>query len=91
MAGADYWLAKVLMFFFWIEENIVLPDMVKSSYNGVFLDLNTVIEGLADMPLNQTVLKAGEVDGKQYFLPLGYMLPGIAVTGEMLGRLDTVI
>ncbi len=67
------------------EENIVLPDMVKSSYNGVFLDLNTVIEGLADMPLNQTVLKAGEVDGKQYFLPLGYMLPGIAVTGEMLG------
>ena len=67
------------------EENIVLPDMVKSSYNGVFLDLNTVIEGLADMPLNQTVLKAGEVDGKQYFLPLGYMLPGIAVTQEMLG------
>lgn len=67
------------------EENIVLPDMVKSSYNGVFLDLNTVIEGLADMPLNQTVLKAGEVDGKQYFLPLGYMLPGIAATGEMLG------
>ncbi len=67
------------------EENVVLPDMVKSSYNGVFLDLNTVIEGLADMPLNQTVLKAGEVDGKQYFLPLGYMLPGIAVTQEMLG------
>lgn len=32
------------------------------------------------------MLKAGEVDGKQYFLPLGYMLPGIAVTEEMLGE-----
>lgn len=68
------------------EKNIILPDMVKSSYSGVFLDLNTVIEGLADVSLNQTVLKAGEVDGKQYFLPLGYMLPGIAVTKEMLGE-----
>ena len=38
------------------------------------------------MPLNHTVLKAGEDDGKQYFLPLGYMLPGIAVTEEMLGE-----
>ncbi len=67
------------------ENNPVLPDMIKSSYNGVFLDLNTVMDGLKDMPLNQTVLKAGEVDGKQYFLPLGYMLTGIAATEDMLG------
>lgn len=66
------------------ESNQVLPDMVKSSYNGVFLDLNTVMEGLEKLPLNQTVIKAGEVDGKQYFLPLGYMLAGIAVTDGML-------
>lgn len=49
------------------EENVVLPDMVKSSYNGVFLDLNTVIEGLADMSLNQTVLKAGKLMGNSIF------------------------
>jgi ABC-type glycerol-3-phosphate transport system substrate-binding protein len=67
------------------ENNEVLPDMIKSSYNGVFLDLNTVMDGLKDLPLNQTVLKAGEIDGKQYFLPLGYMLTGIAVTDDMLG------
>lgn len=67
------------------EDNQVLPDIIKSSYNGVFLDLNTVIDGLEDMPLNQTVLKAGEIDGKQYFLPLGYTLNGIAVTQDMIG------
>lgn len=67
------------------EDNQALPDMIKSSYNGVFLDLNTVVEGLQDMPLNQTVLKAGEVDGKQYFLPLGYMMMGVAATDDMVG------
>lgn len=67
------------------ESNEVLPDMIKSSYNGVFLDLNTVIDGLKDLPLNQTVVKAGEVDGKQYFLPLGYTLAGIAAAYDMLG------
>ncbi len=67
------------------EDCQVLPDMMKSSYNGVFLDLNTVMEGLEGLPLNQTVLKAGEIDGKQYFLPLGYMLSGIAVEDGMLG------
>lgn len=67
------------------ESSQLLPDMMKSSYNGVFLDLNTVMKGLEELPLNQTVIKAGEVDGKQYFLPLGYMLAGIAVTDDMLG------
>lgn len=67
------------------ESNQALPDVIKSSYNGVFLDLNTVMEGLEDLPLNQTVLKAGEVDGKQYFLPLGYMLAGVAVADGTLG------
>lgn len=67
------------------ENNELLPDMIKSSYNGVFLDLNTVMDGLKDLPLNQTALKAGEIDGKQYFLPLGYMLTGIAVSADMLG------
>lgn len=67
------------------ESNEALPDMIKSSCNGVFLDLNMVMDGLKDLPLNQTVLKAGEIDGKQYFLPLGYMLTGIAVTDDMLG------
>ncbi|MCI8707784.1 MAG: extracellular solute-binding protein, partial [Lachnospiraceae bacterium] len=50
------------------ESDSLLPDIVKSSYNGVFLDLNTVIDGIKGLPLNQTVVKAGEVDGKQYFL-----------------------
>lgn len=67
------------------ENNQVLPDMIKSSSNGLFLDLNTVVEGLKDMPLNQTVLKAGEVDGKQYFLPLGYMIMGVATADDMVG------
>ncbi len=67
------------------ESDSLLPDMVKSSYNGVFLDLNTVIDGIKGLPLNQTVVKAGEVDGKQYFLPLGYRLAGIAVADDTLG------
>ncbi|MCI9176053.1 MAG: carbohydrate ABC transporter substrate-binding protein [Lachnospiraceae bacterium] len=67
------------------ESNQALPDMIKSSYGGVFLDLNTVIEDLKDLPLNQTVMKAGEVDGKQYFLPLGYMLAGVAAAEVALG------
>lgn len=75
--GADVFLLD--------EDNEVLPDMIKSSRNGVFLDLNTVMDGLKDLPLNQTVLKAGKVDGKQWFLPLGYMLAGVAVTDDMLG------
>ncbi|MCI8707238.1 MAG: hypothetical protein HFH43_13730, partial [Lachnospiraceae bacterium] len=50
-----------------------------------FLDLNTVIDGIKGLPLNQTVVKAGEVDGKQYFLPLGYRLAGIAVADDTLG------
>ena len=67
------------------ENNQALPDMIKNSYNGVFLDLNTVVDGLEDMPLNQTVLKAGEIDGKQYFLPLGYMIMGVAAADDALG------
>ncbi len=67
------------------ESDSLLPDIVKSSYNGVFLDLNTVIDGIKSLPLNQTVIKAGEVDGKQYFLPLGYKLAGIAVADDTLG------
>ena len=67
------------------ESGSLLPDIVKSSYNGVFLDLNTVIDGIKGLPLNQTVVKAGEVDGKQYFLPLGYRLAGIAVADDTLG------
>ena len=67
------------------ESDSLLPDIVKSSYNGVFLDLNTVIDGIKGLPLNQTVVKAGEVDGKQYFLPLGYKLAGIAVADDTLG------
>ncbi len=67
------------------ESDSLLPDIVKSSYNGVFLDLNTVIDGIKGLPLNQTVIKAGEVDGKQYFLPLGYKLAGIAVADDTLG------
>ncbi len=67
------------------ESDSLLPDIVKSSYNGVFLDLNTVIDGIKGLPLNQTVVKAGEVDGKQYFLPLGYRLAGIAVADDTLG------
>ncbi len=67
------------------ESDSLLPDIVKSSYNGVFLDLNTVIDGIKSLPLNQTVVKAGEVDGKQYFLPLGYRLAGIAVADDTLG------
>ena len=67
------------------ESDSLLPDIVKSSYNGVFLDLNTVIDGIKSLPLNQTVVKAGEVDGKQYFLPLGYKLAGIAVADDTLG------
>ncbi len=67
------------------ESDSLLPDIVKGSYNGVFLDLNTVIDGIKGLPLNQTVVKAGEVDGKQYFLPLGYRLAGIAVADDTLG------
>ena len=67
------------------KENRVFPDMIKSSYNGVFLDLNPVMDGFNGLPLNQTVLKAGEMDGKQYFVPLGYSLAGIAVADDMLG------
>ncbi len=67
------------------ESDSLLPDIVKSSYNGVFLDLNTVIDGIKGLPLNQTVVKAGEVNGKQYFLPLGYRLAGIAVADDTLG------
>lgn len=67
------------------EYDNLFPDMIKSSYNGVFLDLNTVIDGIEGLPLNQTVVKAGELDGKQYFLPLGYRLVGIAVSDDMLG------
>ena len=66
------------------ESNELLPDMVKNSYNGVFLDLNTVMDNLKSLPLNQVVRKAGELDGKQYFLPLGYTLTGIAATEDML-------
>lgn len=75
------------------------PDITLISYSGMnagkmmrsgtFVDLNEFIEEDPEFDLskyNANVLKAGQVDGKQYIMPLTYTIPLVLTTQELLDQ-----
>ena len=61
----------------------------KMMRSGAFEDLNGFIENDPEFDLtkyNANVLKAGQVDGKQYIMPLTYKLPLVLTTQELLDK-----
>lgn len=61
----------------------------KMMRSGTFVDLNEFIEEDPEFDLskyNANVLKAGQVDGKQYIMPLTYSIPLVLTTQELLDR-----
>lgn len=68
----------------WVNAN-------KMMRSGAFEDMNRFVENDPDWDfsdLNQTVLKAGQVDGKQYVMPLTYSIPLILTTQSLLDGTD---
>ena len=61
----------------------------KMMRSGAFTDLNKFLEADPDFErskYNGKVLEAGQVDGKQYIMPLTYKLPLVLTTQEMLDK-----
>ena len=61
----------------------------KMMRSGAFADLNEFLENDPEFDLskyNANVLKAGQVDGKQYIMPLTYRLPLVLTTQELLDK-----
>ena len=61
----------------------------KMMRSGIFADLNEFIEADPEFDLskyNANVLKAGQVEGKQYIMPLTYRLPLVLTTQELLDK-----
>lgn len=57
--------------------------------SGTFVDLNKFIEEDPEFDLskyNANILKAGQVDGKQYIMPLTYTIPLVLTTQELLDQ-----
>lgn len=57
----------------------ILPDMMKAMRNGVFLDLNPLLAEKESnfSSIQENLLPAGQVAGRQYLLPLTYCVDGI--------------
>ena len=75
------------------------PDIIIGSFygmnankmmrSGAFADLNEFLEADPEFDLskyNANVLKAGQVEGKQYIMPLTYKLPLVLTTQELLDK-----
>ena len=75
------------------------PDIIIGSFygmnankmmrSGAFADLNEFLEADPEFDLskyNANVLKAGQVEGKQYIMPLTYRLPLVLTTQELLDK-----
>ena len=75
------------------------PDIIIGSFygmnankmmrSGAFADLNEFLEADPDFErskYNANVLKAGQVEGKQYIMPLTYKLPLVLTTQELLDK-----
>ena len=75
------------------------PDIIISEFgrmnankmmrSGAFADLNEFLEADPEFDLskyNANVLKAGQVEGKQYIMPLTYTIPLVLTTQEMLDK-----
>ena len=75
------------------------PDIIISEFgrmnankmmrSGAFADLNEFLEADPEFDLskyNANVLKGGQVDGKQYIMPLTYRLPLVLTTQELLDK-----
>ena len=61
----------------------------KMMRSGIFADLNEFIEADPEFDLskyNANVLKAGQVEGKQYIMPLTYTIPLVLTTQELLDK-----
>ena len=75
------------------------PDIIISEFgrmnankmmrSGAFADLNEFLEADPEFDLskyNANVLKGGQVEGKQYIMPLTYRLPLVLTTQELLDK-----
>ena len=75
------------------------PDIIISEFDrmnankmmrsGAFADLNEFLENDPEFDLskyNANVLKGGQVEGKQYIMPLTYRLPLVLTTQELLDK-----
>ena len=75
------------------------PDIIIGSFygmnankmmrSGAFADLNEFLEADPEFDLskyNANVLKAGQVEGKQYIMPLTYTIPLVLTTQELLDK-----
>ena len=61
----------------------------KMMRSGIFADLNEFIEQDLDFDLskyNGKILEAGQVEGKQYIMPLTYTIPLVLTTQELLDK-----
>ena len=61
----------------------------KMMRSGAFADLNEFIENDPEFDLskyNANVLKGGQVEGKQYIMPLTYTIPLVLTTQELLDK-----
>ena len=70
-----------------LEQRGMNPNKMMRS--GAFADLNEFIENDPDFDLskyNGKVLEAGQVEGKQYIMPLTYTIPLVLTTQEMLDK-----
>ena len=69
----------------------LFPDVTQNMYNGVFTDITDYLQHEDDdflVGINQTVLDAGVINGKQYVLPLRYDVPMIYADTEALQKFD---
>jgi hypothetical protein len=80
-----------------IFDNRILPNFKNYIKQGLFVDLNELINQdtsshKLDLSLyNQTILEIGKWEEKQYFIPLGFRLGYFLTTQEMCDQYDIVI
>lgn len=65
----------------------LLSDVAQSMYNGVFSDITSYLNNEEEnflSGINQAVMEAGAIDGKQYVLPLRYDFPVVYADPDAL-------
>ena len=65
----------------------LFSDVTQSMYNGVFSDISSFLKHEDKdflLGINQSVMEAGSINGKQYVLPLRYDLPMVYADSDAL-------
>lgn len=81
--GPDLYIAEANHF----DAEFLFPDLEKAMRSGALMDLTDFVENSPLRPhLNSAVLQAGQLDGRQYVIPLSWWASGVLISSADIER-----